>query len=145
MKPPVEYFAFRMDRYGIHPSLRKVQAIQEVAVPQNVAELKSYLGLANYYRKFIPNMLTIVNPLNRLLTFDAPWAWTNFCQQAFKKLKEVLLNSPLLAHFDPNLPVRLAIDASSYDLGGVLLLMMGKKDQSHMHPAVSQRVSRIIP
>ena len=120
MKPSVEYFAFVVDRHGIHPSQRKVQAIQEVSEPQNATELKSFLGLVNYYRKFIPDMSTLVHPLNRLLMSNAPWAWTETCQVAFKKLKELLLNSPLLAHYDPNKPVRLAVDASSYGLGAVL-------------------------
>ena len=65
-------------------------------------------------------MSTLVHPLNRLLMFDTAWAWTETCQVAFKKLKELLLNSPLLAHYDPNKPVRLAVDASSYGLGAVL-------------------------
>ena len=120
MKPSVEYFTFVVDRHGIHPSPRKVQAIQEVPEPQNVTELESFLALVNYYRKFIPDMSTLVHPLNRLLMFDTPWAWTETCQVAFKKLKEFLLNSPLLAHYDPNKPVRLAVDASSYGLGAVL-------------------------
>ena len=120
MKPSVEYFAFVVDRHGIHPSPRQVQAIQEVPEPQNTTELKSFLGLVNYYRKFIPDMSTLVHPLNRLLMFDASWAWTETCQVTFKKLKELLLNSPLLAHYDPNKPVRLAVDASSYGLGAVL-------------------------
>ena len=89
MKSSVEYFAFVVDRRGIHPSPRKVQAIQEVPVPKNATELKSFLGLVNYYRKFIPDMSTIVHPLNCLLTFDAPWVWTKICQEAFKKLKEL--------------------------------------------------------
>ena len=52
--------------------------------------------------------------------FDTPWAWTETCQVSFKKMKELLLNSPLMAHYDPNKPVRLAVDASSYGLGAVL-------------------------
>ena len=68
------------------------------------------------------NWLSVLrlHPLNRLLVFDAPWAWTETCQVAFKKLKQLLVNSPLLAHYDPNKPAR-------------------------MHPAVSQQVSKIIP
>ena len=75
MKPSVEYFAFVVDIYGIRPSPRKVQAIQEVPEPQNVTEMRDFFGLVNYYRKLIPDMSTIVYPLNRLLTFDAPWSW----------------------------------------------------------------------
>jgi len=65
-------------------------------------------------------MSAIVHPLNRLVTFDAPWSWTNACQEAFKRLKELLLDSPLLAHYDLDQPVQLAVDISSYGLGAVL-------------------------
>jgi len=64
-------------------------------------------------------MSAIVHPLNRLVTFDAPWSWTNACQEAFKRLKELLLDSPLLAHYDLDQPVQLAVDISSYGLGAV--------------------------
>ena len=84
MKPSVEYFAFVVDRHGIHPSPRKVQAIQEVLEPRNATELKYFLGLVNCYRKFIPDMSTLVHPLNRLLMFDAPWTWTETSHVAFK-------------------------------------------------------------
>ena len=66
MKPSVEYFVFVVDGHGIHPSPRKIQAIREVPEPQNATELKSFLGLVNYYRKFIPDMSTLVHPLNLL-------------------------------------------------------------------------------
>ena len=120
IKPSVEYFAFVLDRHGIHPSPCKVQVIQEVPVPEKPTELKSFLGLKNYYRKFIQDMSTLVNPLNRLLVHNAPWSWTDACQEAFLKLKEALLNSPVLAHHDASQPIRLAVDASSYGLGDVL-------------------------
>ena len=73
MKPSVEYFAFVVDRDGIHHSPRKVQVIQEVPVPENPTELKSFLGLVNYYRRFVPDMATLANPLNRLLVKKRPW------------------------------------------------------------------------
>ena len=75
MKPSVEYFAFVVNRHGIRASPRKIQAIQEIPEPQNAIELKSLLGLVNYYRKFIPDMSTLVYLLNRFLMFDTPWAW----------------------------------------------------------------------
>ncbi|KAL9961633.1 hypothetical protein ACROYT_G030616 [Oculina patagonica] len=120
MKPSVEYFAFVVDRDGIHPSPRKVQAIQEVPVPENPTELKSFLGLVNYYRRFIPDMATLAHPLNRLLAQNIPWEWTKQCQEAFLKLKSILQSAPLLTHYNPKRPVRLAVDASSFGLGAVL-------------------------
>ena len=120
MKSSVEYFAFIVDRQGIHPSPRKVQAIREVPVPENSTELKSFLGLVNYYRKFIPDMSTLVNPLNCLLSQDVPWSWSDACQESFQKLKDILGKSPLLTYYDSTKPVRLAVDASFYGVGAVL-------------------------
>ena len=66
MKPTVEYFAFVVERDGIHLSPRKDQAIHEVQVPENPTELKSFLEKVNY-RRFIPDMVTLAHPLNGLL------------------------------------------------------------------------------
>ncbi|PFX25280.1 Uncharacterized protein K02A2.6 [Stylophora pistillata] len=120
MKPSVEYFAFMVDNDGIHPSPCKVQAIQEVPVPENPTELKSFLGLINYYCRFIPDMTTLAQPLNRLLVENIPWKWSKQCQEAFQKLKGFLQSAPLLAHYNPKKPVRLAVDSSSFGLGAVL-------------------------
>ena len=68
MKPSVEHFAFVVDCDGIHPSPGKVQAIQEVPVPENATDLKSFVGLINYYRRFVPDMATLAHPLSRFLS-----------------------------------------------------------------------------
>ena len=95
MKPTVEYFAFVVNCDGIHPSPRKVQAIHEVQVPENPTELKSFLGMVNYYRRFIPDMATLAHPLNGLLAENIQWEWTKQCQEAFLKLKRILQSAPL--------------------------------------------------
>ena len=120
MKPTAEYFAFLVDRNGIHPSPRKVQAIHEVQVPENPTVLKSFLGMVYYYRRFIRDMATLAHPFNGLLAENIPWQWTKQCQEAFLKLKRILQSPPLLAHYDPKKPVRLVFDASSFGLGAVL-------------------------
>ncbi|XP_046856097.1 uncharacterized protein K02A2.6-like [Xenia sp. Carnegie-2017] len=119
-QPSVEYFAFVVDRQGIHPSPRKVQAIREVPTPENPTELKSFLGLVNYYRKFIPNMAKLFNPLNCLLSQEVTWKWSEECQKSFETLKVLLETAPVLTHYDPKKPVRLATDASSCGIGAVL-------------------------
>ena len=120
MKSSVEYFAFVVDHHGIYPSPRKVQAIQEVSVPENPTELKSFLGLVNYYRRFIPDMATLIHPLNCLLSENISWKWTKQCLEAFQKLKGILQSAPLLTHDDAKKLLQLAVDASSYGLGAVL-------------------------
>ena len=120
MKPWVEYFVFVVDCDGIHPSPCKLQGIQQVQVPEHPTELKSFLGLVNYHCRFIPDMATLAHELNRLLAEIISWEWTKQCEDAFLKQKGILQSVPLLAHYDSNKPVQLAVDASNYGLGAVL-------------------------
>lgn len=102
----------------------KLDAIIKAPEPTNVQELRSFLGLLNYYGKFIPNLSTIVHPLNRLLQHSTQWQWSEECQQAFKEAKETLTSSHILVHYDPSLPLRLAADASAYGVGAVISHLM---------------------
>ena len=69
----VEYLGFRVNEEGIHPTTEKIQAIVNVPAPKNVTELQAYLGLLNFYRKFIPNASTILGPLTQLLKKGVAW------------------------------------------------------------------------
>ena len=70
--------------------------------------------MINYYAKFIPNVATL---LYRLLQKDQPWEWSSDCEQAFAESKKCLVNAPMLAHYNPKLPLVLAADASAYGVG----------------------------
>ena len=83
-------------------------------------ELRSFLGLINYYRRFIPHLSTILAPLNELLKAEHKWQWTKKCTTAVAKARKQLVKSPALIQYDPSLPIRLAADASSYGVGAVL-------------------------
>ena len=72
MQDEVEYFAFRVTKEGIQPLERKIEAVLQVPDPENRKELQSWLGIVNYYRKFIPNMSSIIQPLTDLLGKDVP-------------------------------------------------------------------------
>ena len=98
--------------------------------PENLQQLRSFLGLLNYYGKFIPNLANIVHPLNQLLQKDAKWTWTPDCVQAFTAAKQALNSSKVLAHYDPSLPITMAGDASAYGIGSVI---------SHILPDGSER------
>lgn len=78
---------------------------------------RSYDHLLNYYRIVLPNIATVLHPLNELLQVQRKWEWSAECQSAFQKAKELLTSSSVLAHYDPNLPIRLAADASAYGIG----------------------------
>ncbi|CAC5384111.1 unnamed protein product [Mytilus coruscus] len=92
----------------------------KVPEPENVKELQSWLGLVNYYRKFIPDMSTVLQPLNELLTKKSKWNWNENCKKSFLKISKLLSSTKVLAHYDPNVNVELAVDASPYGLGCVI-------------------------
>ena len=97
-----------------------VSAIQEAPTPLNVTQLKSYLGLLSYYRKFLPDLSTSLAPLYMLLGKYVHWKWSSEQDRAFQRSKELLTSSKLLVHFNPQLPLLLACDASAYGIGAVL-------------------------
>ena len=98
--------------------------------PTNVKELHSLLGMINYYRKFIPNLATLLKPLTNLLQSNSKWVWSLECVNAFAKVKQSLTSAPILAHYDPDLPIHLATDASSHGIGAVI---------SHIFPNGDER------
>ena len=120
LQDSVEYLGHRVDARGIHTSKKKVQAILEAPVPKNLPEFRSFLGLLNYYAKFIPNLASVLHPLHRLLRVGQPWQWSKDCKTAFESAKKSLSQSPVLVHYDPNLPIVLAADASAYGVGAVI-------------------------
>ena len=120
LKPNVIFLGHQIDAQGIHPTEDKLKAIVEAPAPTNVQELRSFLGLVNYYGKFIQNAATILAPLNNLLRKDVPWRWTQPCQRSFESAKQTLTSSKVLVHYDPTLPIRLIGDASAYGVGAVI-------------------------
>lgn len=88
--------------------------------PTDKHQLRSLLGLVNYYGKFVPNLSSVVSPLNRLLRNDVPWSWSDQCESAYRQLKGLLSAPPVLTHYDPTAPLQLSCDASAYGIGAVL-------------------------
>ncbi|KAL6455440.1 hypothetical protein MHYP_G00004880 [Metynnis hypsauchen] len=127
-KQSVEYLGHVIDSEGLHKASSKVKAIVDAPAPQNVSQLRSFLGLLNYYGKFIKNLATMLKPLHELLCQGKQWKWTEQCNQAFIKAKEALLKSKVLTHFNPKLPLQLACDASPYGVGAVLSHIMPSGD-----------------
>ncbi|GBP10039.1 Uncharacterized protein K02A2.6 [Eumeta japonica] len=89
----------------------KVKAIKEAEPPKNVSQLKSFLGLVNYYRSFVPRVYNI-RPLHDLLKMGAKWMWSEAHQSAFETVKRALESELALAHYDPRLSTVLTVDAS---------------------------------
>ena len=98
----------------------KLDAIMNAPPPQNVQQLRAFLGLLNYYGKFMSNLSTVIHPINRLLRHNFKWKWTSECRKSFEKAKELLKYSNVLIHYNPSLPIKLAGDASNYGIGAVI-------------------------
>ena len=105
---------------GLMPCPEKVETIRAAQPPRNVSELKAFLGLLNFYGKFIPNLSSRIGCLYNLLKKDVCFLWSRECQKTFEECKGYLLSSNLLELFDPKKPVVVVSDASSYGLGGVI-------------------------
>lgn len=99
----------------------KVKAIEEWDPPSKVSELRSFLGLVNYYRRFIQGFSGRAAPLTNLLKKNQPWHWTRECQEAKEDLKGAIMADPVLALPDHAKPFEVHTDASDYAIGGVLM------------------------
>jgi hypothetical protein len=130
MAPSVTYLGFIIDKEGIKMDSRGTEAVRCAPRPKNRAELQSFLGLVNHYRKHIPNMSSLCNPLNSLLCKDQMWKWTSKTEKAFNSLKQKLTaKDTMLVHYDPAKEVTLAVDASPVGLGAVLTQVTEKGEQ----------------
>ncbi|XP_053618601.1 uncharacterized protein K02A2.6-like [Plodia interpunctella] len=116
----VKYLGFIIDKNGLHPDPDKLDAISRIPTPTDVTQLKSFLGLLNYYGKFIPNLSSLLHPLHNLLKKDTPWDWNSQCIKAFEKAKTCLLSDKVLAHYEEGRPLVLSVDSSAYGVGAVL-------------------------
>lgn len=122
----VTYLGHVISEQGVATDPAKTAAVREWPAPQTVKQVKSFLGFAGYYRRFIPAFSKIATPLNALTRGTANHGktttinWSPECQQAFDQLKEALLSAPILAYADFSKPFRLYTDASLGGLGAVL-------------------------
>ena len=98
LKPSIEYLGHVIDQEGLHPTKDKVRAIKEAPTPKNLTELRSFLGLVNYYAKFLPNLSTKLAPLYVLLNKKQKWAWSTAQEQAFQIAKDALQADSLLVY-----------------------------------------------
>ena len=116
----VTYCGYRVDGEGLHKTAEKVQSVMEAPQPSNVSQLHAFLGMVNYYHRFLPNLSTTLTPLHHLLKKHIKWAWSPECEAAFNKVKQLMASDTVLTHFNPGVPLVLSCDASPYGLGAVL-------------------------
>lgn len=120
MKRELEFLGHKIWGEGICTAEEKVQVVRDWPTPTNLQELKSFIGLASYYRRFVRGFSCIAAPLFRLQKKDIEFTWTAECEQAFAALKKALTDSPVLTPPNPSLPFVLDTDASDIGMGAVL-------------------------
>ena len=116
----VRYLGHVVSSQGVSTDPEKVEAVSSWDPPTSVKDLQSFLGLAGYYRQYIPDFSTIAKPLSKLTSKETEWAWTEECAKAFQLLKDKLVEAPVLGYPDPALPYILDTDASAVGVGAVL-------------------------
>ncbi|GBG65254.1 hypothetical protein CBR_g50296 [Chara braunii] len=98
----ISFLGYVVTRGGLQPDSRKVAAVREAPVPTSLTQVRAFLGLASYYRRFIKGFAAIARPLTNLLRKDQPLSWDAECQQAFATLKDALATAPILIRPDPS-------------------------------------------
>lgn len=114
----VDYLGYTLSKKKIEPNNKKVKAISLIPIPDTVKDAQRFMGMVNYYRKFIPRCSTISAPIYGFIANQ--YKWNEECTQAFQKLKDHLTSSPILRPFDPTLDYVLTTDASKVGIGAVL-------------------------
>ncbi|XP_048482870.1 uncharacterized protein K02A2.6-like [Plutella xylostella] len=120
----INFLGHTIDAEGLHPSPEKVREIKEKPAPTNKATLRAFLGLYNFYEKFLPDKATLLEPLYRLLESKRPWAWGDVEQKAFEDAKNLLASDLTLVGYDLNKELLLICDSSEYGLGAVIAHIM---------------------
>lgn len=119
-KPELRYLGYVVNSEGLLVDPDKVSAILQLPQPKNVSEIRRIIGMASWYRRFIPNFSSIIAPLTSLLRKNHRFEWTETCEIAFTAIKDHLVSSPILTCPDFNLPFSVQTDASNVGIGAVL-------------------------
>ncbi|KAJ3464714.1 hypothetical protein MRS44_009500 [Fusarium solani] len=127
----VEFLGHIISPNEIRMDPKKIAAVRDWPRPKNLKEVQSFIGFANYYRRFIRNFGKIAIPLTELTKKETRFIWTPKAEEAFQALKDAILKEPVLATFDPTKEVELETDASDYALGA----QVGQRDENgKLHP-----------
>ncbi|XP_065217466.1 uncharacterized protein K02A2.6-like [Planococcus citri] len=115
----IVFLGHRLSKEGVKPVTDRVAALKDLPAPRNQRELKSFLGSAIQYNKFVPNLLELCGPLYRKEK-EARWAWTSYDQRLYDQVKNAITSDTVLAHYNPELPLILTTDASERGIGAIL-------------------------
>ncbi|GBG77752.1 hypothetical protein CBR_g24199 [Chara braunii] len=121
------YLGHEIFAEGLKPDDAKVASIRDWPRPQSMTEMRSFLGMTDYYHNFVKNYSIVAAPLTDLTRLDTPWEWTGGCEAAFRHLKHALMHHEVLKLPDPDKPFIVTTDASQYGIGAVPAQQEGPK------------------
>lgn len=128
----INYLGYTINKNGISPSKLKIKAVMEAPAPTNKTQLRSYLGMINYYNHCVPNLSSELHLLYDLTKSNTKWIWTKQHHDSFTKSKELITKIGILTHYDHTKPIVISCDASPYGVGGVLSHIINGKE----HPVM---------
>lgn len=125
----VEFLGHVLDKEGVHPTKEKIKCIENAPIPKSVSELKSYLGLLNFYGKYIPMLSSKLKLLYDLCknntNFESSWSQEHL--KVFEESKQLIQINNVLIHYNPTYPLSLTCDSSGYGIGAVLSHIIGEE------------------
>jgi RNase H-like domain found in reverse transcriptase/Reverse transcriptase (RNA-dependent DNA polymerase) len=127
----VEYLGFIVGKGGVRMDPSKVSSIKDWPPPKNVKDVQTFLGFANFYRRFIHHYSKLAEPLTRLTRKNTPFTFNSRALDAFNALKEAFTTAPVLSHFRPGVPLTLETDASDFAIAAVI---SQRDEQDILHP-----------
>ena len=116
----VTFLGLLVGKDGIRMDPKKIEAVQDWAVPQSVKDIQSFIGFANFYRRFIKDFSKVTWPMIDLTRKNTHFLWSAECNSAFEQLKNAFVTAPILMKFDPDKQIVVETDASDYVTGGVM-------------------------
>lgn len=119
-KPELKYLGYVVNASGLLVDPEKVEAILRIPPPKNVKEVRRIVGLASWYRRFVPNFSSVLSPLTNLLRKNIRFTWDEACETALNTIKEHLVSAPVLSTPNFEIPFIVQTDASDFGLGAVL-------------------------
>jgi len=134
------FLGFKVSGKGITPDPKKVEAVKKWPVPCSVSDVRTFLGFANYHRRFIKDFAALASPLTELTKKTTLFSWTSVQQESFDRLRDALATAPVLDHPKPNAPFILDTDASAYAIGAVLSQIIDGEE--HVIAYASQTLSK---